>query len=355
MSEEKSFRIQNTMLHLTYKSHLNPEKFLLWLKKEKDLVPIYYSIANETGDTGYEHSHVLLKFKHPVSTRNVSYFDYLKIHPNIKPIRYKKHWEETVTYHKKQISPFTNIEVRETKKDIENEEHDEDEEYPDIPDIPNIPGPRRTSTVEDVWKHPHVSDALLYVCQSLQEVGGVIAAFNHKPMSFGEEPLVLWKGWQKELYQELSSQSPDPRKIIWYEDEIGNSGKTFFAKHMGMYKGAFVSTHADIYHVATSLQEAFSVGRTCLCAIFNFARDDQRLKDVYRALESIKDGMVTSRKYKGKTMYFEVPHVVVFANYGPDWSKMSQDRWDLRVITPSGAVLRRFSSDPKNIFKITGV
>ena len=40
---------------------------------------------------------------------------------------------------------------------------------------------------------------------------------------------IVWKEWQQELLSELET-CPNPRKIIWYYDPVGNTGKTFFAK-----------------------------------------------------------------------------------------------------------------------------
>ena len=35
--------------------------------------------------------------------------------------------------------------------------------------------------------------------------------------------------WQSNLTEEMN-KTPDPRKIIWYNDPEGNTGKTFIAK-----------------------------------------------------------------------------------------------------------------------------
>lgn len=51
-------------------------------------------------------------------------------------------------------------------------------------------------------------------------------------------------------------------------------------------------------------------------------------------MESIKNGLICSCKYVSVTKSFVIPHVV-FANYEPDQSKMSADRWDIRPITPA--------------------
>jgi len=99
-----------------------------------------------------------------------------------------------------------------------------------------------------------------------------------------------------------------------------------------MYKGAFVSTKANIYHTATSIDEFIKKNSsTVLVIIFNFTRQ-QEAHNVYQALEELKDGMVTSEKYKGRTIYFNVPHLVVFANYLPEVKHLTIDRWDIRIL-----------------------
>jgi hypothetical protein len=57
---------------------------------------------------------------------------------------------------------------------------------------------------------------------------------------------------------------------------------------------------------------------------------------VYEAIESLKDGIITSQKYRGKTIVFNSPHVVVFSNREPDRKKLSADRWDIRYIDETG-------------------
>lgn len=40
-----------------------------------------------------------------------------------------------------------------------------------------------------------------------------------------------WRVWQLRLIEELHKK-PDPRKVIWYVDDVGNSGKTFLTKYL---------------------------------------------------------------------------------------------------------------------------
>lgn len=313
-----SFRLANRRIHLTYKSHIDPETWLSWAKIRNFPIDLY-SIVHEIGEDNYKHTHILLdagKSKKFISSapRCFDWTDSFTneiIHPNIKTITTNKHWENSVTYHHKQNKPFTNI-----VKPLNTKE-----------------------TIENIWKCDKVSDALLTTCKTLKEVGGVIAAFNCKPDEYGLEPEIEWRPWQQDLYEELK-QKPDDRRILWYFDPAGGSGKTLFTKHMGKYKGAFVSTKANVYHVATSIDEFIKKnGNSILIVIFNFTRQ-QECHNVYQALEELKDGLVTSEKYKGKTTFFDSPHVVVFANYMPEIKHLTIDRWDIRTIQNNKVVKR---------------
>lgn len=316
--EGKNFRLQNKKIHLTYKSHINPEAWLSWIEKIKDTSLKNYSIVHEKGDSGYEHTHILIDFGYTFQTRNSKFFDWKcstgeNIHPNIKLVKTAAHWKRSVIYHYKESTPFTNIPKPEL---VEN-------------------------AIKEVWKHPTLSDAILNTCTTLKNVGGVIAAFNCKPSDYGIEPAVEWKPWQKDLVEELETK-PNSRNIVWYYDPFGNSGKTFIAKHLGQYKGAFVSTKANTYHVATAIDEFLKQNgsNSILVVIFNFTRQQENHK-IYQALEELKDGMMTSEKYKGRTMYFQHPHLICMGNYIPDVTSMTTDRWDIRALQ-NDIVVKRY-------------
>lgn len=307
----KKFRLQNTKIHLTYPDHVDIILFLDFFMKKYLSIELY-SVVHEIGSTGHKHTHALFKFDKIFTSSKSNCFDYMNLHPNIKPVTSKTHWERTVEYHKKDGKPITNIGV-EKKTDARLD-------------------------IEDIWSHPSVSDAILNTCNSVKEVGGIIAAFNCKPINYGEEPTVNWKPWQQELYDELET-TPDDRTVRWYWDPTGCAGKSFFAKHMGMYKGAFTTSKANAYHVATQIQDTMKKGQTILTVIFNFTRQCEAHK-VYQAIEALKDGMITAEKYHGETMYFPSPHVVIFANYFPDIKTMTIDRWSIRVLDTDGDNVR---------------
>lgn len=52
----------------------------------------------------------------------------------------------------------------------------------------------------------------------------------------------------------------------------------------------------------------------------------------YEALENIKDMYFYSGKYEGGMVCGNCPHLFVFSNETPDYSKLSKDRWVVREI-----------------------
>lgn len=113
---------------------------------------------------------------------------------------------------------------------------------------------------------------------------------------------------------------PSPRKVHWRWERNGNTGKSYFALN---YKPdeTFVVTngkHADVYY-------AYAGQRVVL---FDWPRE--RLDTLsYGLLESFKNGYFLNTKYQSTPFRFPVPHVVVLANFPPDRSAMSDDRWDI--------------------------
>ena len=51
--------------------------------------------------------------------------------------------------------------------------------------------------------------------------------------------------------------------------------------------------------------------------------------------------MVTSEKYKGRTIYFNHPHLICMANYMPEVKAMTKDRWDIRALQ-NDIVVKRY-------------
>lgn len=133
--------------------------------------------------------------------------------------------------------------------------------------------------------------------------------------------------WQLEIMSVLELE-PHPRKILWIWDEIGNVGKTAFAKHLAATKDIFYCTggkHADILF-AYGLQKY---------VVFDLPRG-YKDKVPYGVLESLKNGCVFSCKYESRTLFFPTPHVIVLANFEPERSELSNDRWDVRNIIIDG-------------------
>jgi len=87
----------------------------------------------------------------------------------------------------------------------------------------------------------------------------------------------------------------------------------------------------DVYYITGGKQQDILYGyENQSVIIYDLARTyADNLEHIYTTIENFKNGMYLSTKYESKQRYFKVPHIIVMANFKPDLSKLSNDRWDI--------------------------
>ncbi len=139
--------------------------------------------------------------------------------------------------------------------------------------------------------------------------------------------------WQQELACYLRGPV-DNRKIIWIWETVGNTGKTTFAKHSCMQNdGSGCTPHyiylngkaADVKYAITQLQVKPDV------VFWDLTRTKEDYVS-YQGIEEVKNGIFFSTKYESGMCMFNPPHLVIFANFPPDMTKLSADRWAIYTI-----------------------
>lgn len=127
--------------------------------------------------------------------------------------------------------------------------------------------------------------------------------------------------WQLQILRRLFAQSA--RSVLWVADSRGGTGKTFLGHVLSACYGY------DLFDGVTACRDiAWMLSKEVKGIVFDVTRSDSSHFS-YQSLESCKNGFVMSGKYQGiKRMFKSVP-VIVFANFMPDTSKLSEDRWDI--------------------------
>lgn len=154
------------------------------------------------------------------------------------------------------------------------------------------------------------------------------------------------RDWQEDVVH-IVDQRPDNREVHWIWDSVGAKGKSFMAKYLSVMKDALIlepGKKADLTYIfATHLSETSKLDKPIV--IFDLSRTvaPQENSDgsgqktgpldvIYSLIEGMKNGYMISTKYKSQKIYFKVPHVIVFANFEPDRTKLSEDRWVIKEI-----------------------
>jgi hypothetical protein len=139
----------------------------------------------------------------------------------------------------------------------------------------------------------------------------------------------VMRPWQQRLLDTVTEEEADPRQILWLWEDSGNVGKSWMANYLGAIHGASLLTSgkkvdmAYIFAQAPSKIVVFDLSRT------QEATEERKhiLDGIYSLAEDLKNGRVVSTKYESKTVFFRPPHVVFFANFEPDRTKWSKDRY----------------------------
>lgn len=308
-ADETNFRLQNQFLLLTYKTHIDKAEFKAWVAQRVSCNVKHCIIAHEKASslTQYEHSHIYLAFDKAFQTRNARFFDFNDIHPNIKKVvtnskigiyRYLSKEDEAAALECKPLIKYEPIALR-------------------------------------VWDAPTLCDAMQHATR-FGDATGIATIYNLKPLPKCREYYYEMYGWQRELRDYLLNTEPDPRKVIWCHEEIGNTGKTTFVKYMcaRFYEDTiFFADTGKMSDLAQILRNKLNEGWSGKTILINLAKATHDRTSVYQMIEYLKDGLITCMKYNGTTLLINPPHLVLFANYAPEVGRISLDRWDIRRIS----------------------
>lgn len=136
--------------------------------------------------------------------------------------------------------------------------------------------------------------------------------------------------WQK-LVVKIIETEPDERKIYWFWEPDGNSGKSTFCKYLAVVHGATILTGK-----ATDMKHSLSLMPNYpKIVVIDLPRSLAGYIS-YPGIEEIKNGCFFSGKYETKQVIGNPPHVLIFANNKPDEDQLSSDRWKILMLPPLG-------------------
>lgn len=200
--------------------------------------------------------------------------------------------------------------------------------YEERGDIPNEQGKRNDwerlrEWIDELGRKPTERE----LCTQWPHLVGRYGAGVDRVVSAMCPPIVLTTsepraGWQARL-DEILDGEPDARKVYFYVDINGNTGKSWFCQHMMSTK----PTQTQILRVGRRDDLAHSIDESKTIFLFDVPRQMMKFFQ-YSVCEMLKDRMVYSPKYASKMKILPtVPHVVVFSNEPPDKNAMSRDRY----------------------------
>ena len=141
--------------------------------------------------------------------------------------------------------------------------------------------------------------------------------------------------WQKTVLD--SKDIFDPRTVNFVYDPRGNNGKSTVAALMELHTGGLdlppIGDHKELLQVVCDVLMAREERDPRLVFVdLPRSLDSKKLAPFMVAIEQIKKGHVADVRHHYKDWWFDSPQVWVFANWKPDLSYLSQDRWKFHTI-----------------------
>jgi len=302
---DANFRLANKYILLTYKTHIDKVKYLEFFNGKFKGNVEWIRLAHETGDktNPYNHTHVVASAKKIFSTRNARFLDYENLHPHIMTLKTKK--------------AFADAKIYIAKEDNENADLKEYE----------------PSLVQGIMSCATDMEALEKYCQKPNDAAGILTLRGMKTYDFRTEKVIVKPKhpWQFALLDMLKEKA-NRRDVIWILDKVGNTGKSELGDYIeDTCDGAWtminkVNRMADLAEIILG---ELSKGWKCEGIMFDLTASAEHNSGFYDGIECIKNGRLTSTKWKGAKIRFDIPHVVVFANFLPKIDAMKMDRWKI--------------------------
>lgn len=155
--------------------------------------------------------------------------------------------------------------------------------------------------------------------------------FSSKPIYMGKDvqcvehdPLPMQK-----MVLDMMAEEPDDRRVVYIWEPVGNIGKSKLVKYVCWRKMAkYINTDS-----AARLTAAICKAGAFRCYMIDLTRSKDAAKSigaVFEVIERLKNGHIADNMYgEDNELFMESPHVFVFANFPPDMSSLSKDRWDI--------------------------
>ena len=149
-------------------------------------------------------------------------------------------------------------------------------------------------------------------------------------------PLPPMTGWQLEVLKILD-RDPEPRKLYWFWEAKGNAGKSHMCAWLTDNRDSITVSGSckDVSYILTE-RETFP-----RIVVIDIPRSNDKQIISYQLIEQLKSSQICSTKYKGKSIRFNIPHVIVFANVEPNLNEVSLDRWEIFWINKKKSTLLR--------------
>lgn len=174
-------------------------------------------------------------------------------------------------------------------------------------------------------------DNMFYVIKSDTRIEGPWAD-NDPPPKFKTKKLIKMetdgpRQWQKTLME--IAEEEDWRSINFIYDKDGGMGKSTFADWLEYYKDGLrippFEKQEDI--LAWVMTAGANSKKSHMFIDLPRAMEQLKMRSLYAAIETIKEGVAYDKRYHGRIIRFDYPILYVFGNTIPDTSMLSEDRW----------------------------
>lgn len=142
------------------------------------------------------------------------------------------------------------------------------------------------------------------------------------------------KIWQVDILDNCLKLDPDGRTVVFATDSEGNSGKSWFCRYLPkLLPDKIVQVLRPEKNRDLAMQLNVNADVICIDVPREVTMDADKKILQYRLLEEIKDGYVSSSKFRVRMKYMKPCHVIVFMNHDPHPHALSEDRYVIYPIT----------------------